>query len=80
MRNIAALLAVTAVLGTAACQRTAEGDLEVERPAGIETTTDTIRTPDLPDVEVGRDTLMVPVPDIDIRRDTTRRDTVPGTP
>ena len=59
----------------AACERTGEGEYEVQRPV-IGTTTDTVR---VPTVDVGKDTQVIITPDIDVNtrgdttRDTTRR-------
>ena len=58
-----------------ACERTGEGEYEVQRPV-FGTTTDTIRVPTL---EVNKDTHVIVTPDIDVNRtadtarDTTKR-------
>ena len=75
MREPTSALALLAVLTFGACEKTAEGQYEVERPT-VGTTTDTVRTPS---VEVGKDTQRVVTPDVDVKtpaerkRDTTRR-------
>ena len=59
----------------AGCERTGEGEYEVQRPV-IGTTTDTVR---VPTVDVGKDTHLIVTPDVDVNtrsdtaRDTTRR-------
>ncbi len=62
MRKLMAV-AVLAVSITA-CSKTADGDLEVEKPV-VGTVTDTMN---VPTVEVGTDTTMIKTPDIDIKR------------
>lgn len=62
MRKLLAV-AVLAVSITA-CSKTAEGDLEVEKPV-VGTVTDTVN---VPTVEVGTDTMTIKVPDVDIKR------------
>ena len=47
MRTRTTLLAATAVLALGACSKTKEGDIVVEKPTGITTTTDTLHTPKL---------------------------------
>jgi hypothetical protein len=62
VRNLA-LAGILAVVGaTAACEKTRDGEYEVQKPV-IGTTTDTVRTPT---VETGtvRDTISVP--DVDV--------------
>ncbi|MEJ7759639.1 MAG: hypothetical protein WKF55_08595 [Gemmatimonadaceae bacterium] len=65
MRKLFAV-AVLAVSITA-CSKTADGDLEVEKPV-VGTVTDTMN---IPSVEVGTDTTRVVTPDIDVKKDTT---------
>ncbi len=56
-------LAILAVAVTA-CSKTDSGDLEVEKPV-VGTVTDTLN---VPSVEVGTDSVMVKVPDVDVKR------------
>jgi hypothetical protein len=56
------LVAALAVGVLAACQKTGEGEYEVERPT-FGTTTDTVRTPDV-DVGTKKDTLVVDRPTV----------------
>ena len=64
--SLAALAAVA--IG---CDRTGEGQYEVQRPV-VGTTTDTVR---VPTVDVGTDTQRIVTPDVDINRPGERRDT-----
>ena len=63
-----------AAIFVAGCDKTGEGQYEVQRPV-VGTTTDTVS---VPTVNVGTDTARVVTPDVDVvtpaeRRDTTRR-------
>jgi len=59
------LLAVAVLaVSITACSKTADGDLEVEKPV-VGTVTDTVN---VPTVEVGTDTTMIKTPDIKIKR------------
>ena len=74
MRALALGMGILAVGALAACEKTGEGEYEVQRQV-VGTTTDTVR---VPTVEVGTDTARVVTPDVDVktpaeRRDTTRR-------
>ncbi len=62
--TIAGLAAIVAMAG---CQRTGEGEYEVEKPV-IGTETDTVRTPDV-DVGMRKDTITVP--DVDVNKKKT---------
>ena len=68
MQKVAIAVAIAAVVLLGACQKTGEGEYEVQRPT-IGTTTDTLRAPS---VEVGSDTHTVAVPNVDIRTDSGR--------
>jgi hypothetical protein len=57
-----------AAASLAACEKTGEGEYEVERPV-MGTVTDTVQTPT---VEVGTDTMKVKVPDIDVKTPAER--------
>ena len=57
----------------AACEKTAEGEYEVERPV-MGTVTDTVQTPT---VDVSTDTVKVKVPDVDVKTPAEREK---GTP
>ena len=61
-------------IGLIACERTGEGEYEVQRPV-VGTTTDTVRVPTL---EVTKDTHVIVTPDIDVNRarDTARDTTI----
>ena len=68
-RLVRKLLAVAILaVSVTACSKTADGDLEVEKPV-VGTVTDTLN---VPTVEIGTDTTAVVTPDIDIKKDTTR--------
>jgi len=56
-------VAMVAAAMLAACEKTGEGEYEVERPV-MGTVTDTIETPT---VDVGTDTVTVKVPDVDVK-------------
>lgn len=70
MRNLSFAAAIAALLATSACERTGEGEYQVEKPV-VGTETDTVRTPT---VETGtvRDTISVP--DVDVDVGTERRE------
>ncbi|MBA3496507.1 MAG: hypothetical protein M3Q93_05755 [Gemmatimonadota bacterium] len=75
MRKITLAASVAALVAISACNKTGEGEYEVQKPA-IGTTTDTIETPS---IETGtrKDTISVPtvgtekkevnVPDVDVK-------------
>lgn len=64
-RLVRKLLAVAILaVSITACSKTADGDLEVEKPV-VGTVTDTVS---VPSVEVSTDTTMIKTPDIDIKR------------
>lgn len=56
-------VAMLAAATLAACEKTGEGEYEVERPV-MGTVTDTVQTPT---VDVGTDTATIKVPDIDVK-------------
>ena len=62
MRKLLAVAAVMAVVSISACKKTGEGEYQVEKPV-VGTVTDTINTPS---VDVGKDTVAVTVPTIDV--------------
>jgi hypothetical protein len=63
--------AIAAVVVISACQKTGEGEYEVEKPV-VGTEKDTIETPS---VETGtaKDTISVPVPDVDVKTPEERK-------
>lgn len=63
VRKLAAVAAVLAVVAISACKKTGEGEYQVEKPV-VGTVTDTITTPS---VEVGKDTVAVTVPTVDVK-------------
>lgn len=74
MKNLTIAAAILA-LTSAACQKTGEGEYEVEKPV-VGTETDTVQTPSV-DVGTTKDTISVPrvttekkevnVPDVDVK-------------
>lgn len=60
-----------AAASLAACEKTGEGEYEVERPV-MGTVTDTVKTPT---VDVGTDTATIKVPDIDVKTPSEREKT-----
>lgn len=62
MRNVTLATAIAAVLAVSACEKTGEGEYQVEKPV-VGTETDTIETPS---VETGMETDTVSVPDVDV--------------
>lgn len=63
MRRITLAVTMFAAATLAACEKTGEGEYEVERPV-MGTVEDTIRTPS---IDVGTDTMTVKVPDVDVK-------------
>ena len=63
MRKLLAVAAVMAVVSISACKKTGEGEYQVEKPV-VGTVTDTINTPS---VDVGKDTVAVTVPTVDVK-------------
>ena len=63
MRKLAAVAAVMAVVAISACKKTGEGEYQVEKPV-VGTVTDTLNTPS---VDVGKDTVAVTVPTVDVK-------------
>lgn len=65
MRKSAAVTAIAAIALFAACQKTGEGEFQVQTPdVDVSTDTTTVQTPS---VEVGTDTAKVTVPDVDVK-------------
>ena len=62
---IAMATLAAAAITLAGCKKTAEGDLEVERPT-VGTTTDTVRVPEV-DVGTTTDTLVVKRPTVEVK-------------
>ena len=73
MRALAWGIGLLGVVAVAACEKTGEGEYEVQRPV-IGTTTDTVRTPTV-DVGTETDTVIVRTPDVDVKTPAERRDT-----
>lgn len=69
MRRITIAVSLMAAATLAACEKTGEGEYEVERPA-LGTVTDTIETPT---VDVKTDTVKVKVPDVDVKTPDERK-------
>ncbi len=63
VRKLAAVAAVMAVVAISACKKTGEGEYQVEKPV-VGTVTDTVNTPS---VDVGKDTVAVTVPTVDVK-------------
>ncbi len=63
MRKLLAVAAVMAVVSISACKKTGEGEYQVEKPV-VGTVTDTINTPS---IDVGKDTVAVTVPTVDVK-------------
>lgn len=74
MRRILVAVAMVSAAALAACDKTGEGEYEVERPV-MGTVTDTVRTPT---VDVGTDTVMVTVPDVDVKTPSERKRNPPS--
>ncbi len=68
MRRITILTMAALMLAPAACKRTANGDVEYEKPV-VGTQTDTMN---VPQVEVSKDTATITTPDVDVKKDTTK--------
>jgi hypothetical protein len=68
VRRITMAVAMVAAATLAACEKTGEGEYEVERPV-MGTVTDTVETPT---VDVGTDTMKVKVPDVDVKTPAER--------
>ena len=62
MRTFALAAAIAALVTTSACEKTGEGEYQVEKPV-IGTETDTVQTPS---VETGTATDTISVPDVDV--------------
>ena len=62
MRNLALAAGIAALVATAACEKTGEGEYQVEKPV-VGTETETVETPS---VETGTATDTISVPDVDV--------------
>ena len=62
MRNVTWAAAIAAILATSACEKTGEGEYEVEKPV-VGTESDTVETPS---VETGTARDTISVPDVDV--------------
>lgn len=63
MRTVALAAAIAALVATSACEKTGEGEYQVEKPV-VGTETETIETPS---VETGTATDTISVPDVDVK-------------
>ncbi|HJU64146.1 MAG TPA: hypothetical protein VJ596_00655 [Gemmatimonadaceae bacterium] len=75
MRKIAAVAAFAAIAALGACEKTGEGEFQVQTPdVDVSKDTTTVRTPS---VDVRKDTVTMEVPNVDVKtpseRDTARR-------
>ena len=68
MRTISLAAAVAALVLTSGCEKTGEGEYQVEKPV-IGTETDTVQTPS---VETGKATDTISVPDVDVNTPSER--------
>lgn len=81
MRKAMAVVALAAVAALGACQKTGEGEYQVETPdVDVSTDTSTVRTPTI-DAGVKTDTMIVKTPtvDVDAPGNKTPDDTKTGT-
>ena len=62
MRSITWAAAIAAIVATSACEKTGEGEYQVEKPV-VGTETDTVETPS---IETGTATDTISVPDVDV--------------
>lgn len=67
VRKKMAVAVALLALSTAACKKTGDGEYEVQKPV-IGTVTDTVRAP----LEMGKDTVTVVTPKVEIRKDSTK--------
>ncbi|MGI8844537.1 MAG: hypothetical protein ACR2HZ_12605 [Gemmatimonadaceae bacterium] len=74
MRRILVAVAMVSAAALAACDKTGEGEYEVERPV-MGTVTDTVQ---MPTVDVGTDTVMVTVPDVKVTTPAERKRNPPS--
>lgn len=68
MSRITLAVTVAALGALAACKRTANGDVEVQKPV-VGTVTDTVHTPT---VDVTKDTVNVQTPKVEVKKDSTK--------
>jgi hypothetical protein len=82
--KIATIAGLGAIVALAACGRTDDGRVTVERPGDVDvhTTTDTLPRVDMPDVDIGtrKDTINVPTVDVNKRPVEVTRPTVTTKP
>jgi len=62
VRNVTLAAAIAAILAVSACEKTGEGEYQVEKPV-VGTETETVETPS---VETGTATDTISVPDVDV--------------
>jgi hypothetical protein len=62
VRNVTWAVAIAAIVATSACEKTGEGEYQVEKPV-VGTETETVETPS---VETGTATDTISVPDVDV--------------
>ncbi len=83
MRNATLAAAIAAVVAVSACQKTGEGEYEVEKPV-VGTQTDTVETPsvetgtakdtiNVPDVDVNTEKKEVELPKVDVKTPEERK-------
>ncbi len=70
MRTIAFAAAIAALAATSACEKTGEGEYQVEKPV-IGTETETVNTPS---IETGTATDTISVPDVDVDVSTEKKE------
>jgi hypothetical protein len=72
-RGIGYVMVAAAVLASA-CSKTKEGDVVLDRPGDVDVqmTKDTIKMPNMPDVDVNtkKDTIIVEKPTVQMKKDT----------
>ncbi|MGH7720313.1 MAG: hypothetical protein ACREON_15900 [Gemmatimonadaceae bacterium] len=71
MRRIAAAAVVAAIVALGACEKTGEGEFQVQTPdVDVNADTTTIRTPS---VDVTKDTITMEVPKVDVKTPSERK-------
>ncbi len=70
MRNVTLAAAIAAILAVSACEKTGEGEYEVQKPV-VGTETETVETPS---VETGTATDTISVPDVDVDVNTEKKE------
>ncbi len=82
MRNVTFAAAIAALFAVGACEKTGEGEYQVEKPV-VGTETETVETPSVetgtatdtisvPDVDVNTEEKEVKVPDVDVETPSER--------